>query len=149
MAVAAEVAAELCNFWECDLTVRLQLSVALEEALTNAYFYGSLGMDASLKSSDPARFYELAEERKNEKEIRDRRIWVSARFSRDRATFVVADEGQGFDVEAVMAEADEQDLDSPHGRGVRLMKTFMDQVSYHQRGNQVTLTKHRPAAEAN
>jgi serine/threonine-protein kinase RsbW len=43
----------------------------------------------------------------------------------------------------------EENLEKPSGRGVLLMREFMTKVEYNDRGNCVTLEKHRepPAAD--
>jgi CheY-like chemotaxis protein len=134
------------NFWEATPTLRTQLSVALEEALTNAYFYGSLELDPQLKSRDPEQFYQLANERKSQSGFQDRRVHVTARYSPDEVAFTIRDEGPGFDTARAVAREDTADLtDGSGGRGLRLMRTFLDRVEFNSRGNEVTLVKRRAA----
>jgi CheY-like chemotaxis protein len=132
------------NFWEATPTLRTQLSVALEEALTNAYFYGNLELDPRLKAQHPERFYQLADERKAQAPYRLRRIHVAARYSPDDVSFTIRDEGPGFDTAQAMAREDAADLtDGNGGRGLRLMRTFLDRVEFNPQGNEVTLVKRR------
>ena len=53
----------------------------------------------------------------------------------------VTDEGQGFDPEAVPDPTEDVNLDKCSGRGVMLIKHFVDEVKYNPCGNSVTLSK--------
>ena len=75
----------------------------------------------------------------------ERRIRVVARLDRDEARFTIADDGPGFDPGALPDPRAAQNLERLSGRGVLLMRTFMDEVTFHERGNVVTLVKRRPA----
>ena len=57
--------------------------------------------------------------------------------------FVIRDEGKGFDWCGLPDPTDPQNLLKVSGRGVLLMKTFMDEVNFNQAGNEVTLVKRR------
>ena len=137
------------NFWESSPTQRTQLSVALEEALTNGYFYGNLELDPRLKTQDPEQFYRLADERKAQPPYTDRRMSITARYTPDDVTFIIRDAGQGFDAARAVAREDAADLtDGAGGRGLRLMRTFLDRVQFNDRGNEVTLVKRRASENA-
>jgi anti-sigma regulatory factor (Ser/Thr protein kinase) len=53
----------------------------------------------------------------------------------------VRDEGPGFDPGGLPDPTDPANLERPCGRGLLLMKTFMDEVRYNDRGNEVTMRK--------
>lgn len=74
---------------------------------------------------------------------RDRRVHVTARFDSDEAVFVIRDEGSGFDPAKLPDPTDPENLIRPFGRGVMLMRTFMDEVSFNSRGNEITLIKRK------
>ena len=94
-------------------------------------------------------FERAAAARRLEAPYRDRRVSVTAEITPTGATFVVADEGPGFDVSALPDPTDPANLELPSGRGVLFMRTFMDDVRYNPTGNRVTLVKKRePQAEA-
>lgn len=125
----------------CDETGLIQIGVALREALVNAIFHGNLEVDSSLKDDDTAAFFDLAQQRRHEAPYRDRRVHVTARLSRVEVRYVVRDEGPGFDPAQLPDPTDLSNLDRPHGRGILLMRTFMDEVEHNAEGNQVTLVK--------
>lgn len=125
-----------------DEIERLRVVLALEEALLNAYYHGNLEVGAALGQADRQAYEELAQQRQGEPPFRDRRIRVTARISRSEAVFVVRDDGPGFDVSQFLASG-LLDADRATGRGVVLMRTFMDEVTYNDQGNEVTLVKRR------
>jgi anti-sigma regulatory factor (Ser/Thr protein kinase) len=55
--------------------------------------------------------------------------------------FVIRDEGPGFDPASLPDPTDPENIEKACGRGLLLMRTFMDKVDYNRTGNQVTLTK--------
>ena len=71
----------------------------------------------------------------------DRRLRVKARITPEHAEFVIRDEGPGFDPHSVPDPTDPANLERISGRGLVLMRTFMDRVEYNATGNEVTLTK--------
>ena len=56
---------------------------------------------------------------------------------------MVRDEGPGFNPGDVPDPTDPANLERESGRGLLLMRTFMDDVQFSQHGNQVTLVKRR------
>jgi CheY-like chemotaxis protein/anti-sigma regulatory factor (Ser/Thr protein kinase) len=119
------------------------LGVALHEALTNAIFHGNLGLGSELRETDERRYYELARERRIQEPYRDRRVYVTARLTRYEATFEVRDEGQGFDPSSLLDPTDPANLEKVSGRGLLLIRTFMDRVEHNDVGNRITMVKHR------
>ena len=124
-----------------DETDRTRIGVALEEALANALYHGNLQVGSELREQDGQAYCELVQKRRCQKPYRDRQIHVEARLSRERASVVVRDEGAGFDPSALPDPTDPANLEKVSGRGVLLMRTFMDEVIYNQVGNAVTLIK--------
>ncbi len=131
----------------CDFTTRLRIGVALKEALLNALFHGSLEISVEemqavggnlLAENDLS----LAEKRRQEPPYCERRVYVDVRITPDEARFIVRDEGPGFDVSALGAPADAT-WEGECGRGLMLMRSFMDDVIFNPKGNEVTMVKRR------
>jgi serine/threonine-protein kinase RsbW len=95
--------------------------LALEEAIVNAIKHGN-GSDAN------------------------KLVRVVCKVSQERFWVEVADEGRGFDPADVPDPTDPARLDAPNGRGIMLMKNYMNRVEYNDRGNIVTMEKQRAAA---
>jgi anti-sigma regulatory factor (Ser/Thr protein kinase) len=66
---------------------------------------------------------------------------VDVDFTRDCVEYVIRDEGPGFDPTKLPDPTDPVNLERPCGRGLLLMRTFMDAVKYNKTGNQVTMSK--------
>jgi anti-sigma regulatory factor (Ser/Thr protein kinase) len=61
--------------------------------------------------------------------------------------FVIRDDGPGFDPASVPAAGQPGSLDPDSGRGLVLMRAFLDEVTFNPRGNEVTLVKRREIDE--
>jgi anti-sigma regulatory factor (Ser/Thr protein kinase) len=125
----------------CNESETTRVGVALDEALVNAVHHGNLEVDSTMRRDDLDGYHRLISERRQQSPYRERKIQVSAVFDRDRATFVVRDEGSGFAPDKLPDPTDPANLARPHGRGVLLIRTFMDEVIYNEVGNEVTMTK--------
>ncbi len=135
----------LLNMLRClplgDETERLRVGIALEEALANAYYHGSLELFADGGTRDRKRCEELARQRYLDQPYRDRRIHVRARITRAEALFVIRDEGPGFNSMQLPQVTGLSETEQGYGRGIMLMRSIMDEVTYNAAGNQVTLVK--------
>ncbi len=132
----------------CDETGRIRVGIALEESLLNALYHGNLELkseelrDASselLEQGAPS----LVERRRREEPYCRRRIHVQAKIAPDEAVFTIRDEGGGFDANSMPDPADPASLERASGRGLVLIRTFMDRVRFNDEGNEVTLVKYR------
>jgi anti-sigma regulatory factor (Ser/Thr protein kinase) len=132
---------ELAGMEIGDATARVRIGIALQEALTNALYHGNLEVRSDLRQEDERHFYELAERRRSLEPYRSRRIVVRATLDRGGARFVIRDEGPGFDVAALDRPIDPEDLMRIGGRGLLLIRTFMDEVIHNETGNEITLIK--------
>ena len=124
----------------------LRLGIALEEALLNACMHGNLELDSALREQDGDRFEILADQRSELPPWNHRYVYVGASVTQKRVRVVVRDEGSGFDPSSLPDPTDPENLLKPHGRGVMIMKLFLDEVTWNSSGNEVTMVKY--AAEA-
>lgn len=95
--------------------------LALEEALVNAIRHGNQMDERKLVSID---------------------CTVSA----EQVAVQIADEGNGFDPNELPDPTLDENLECPSGRGVMLMRSFMDQVDFNHTGNAVSMRKNRSAS---
>ncbi|MEQ9408635.1 MAG: response regulator [Fuerstiella sp.] len=134
---------QLLNMLRClplgDEAERLRVGIALKEALNNAYFHGNLEVRAET-GDDASKYVEVAAQKCRLEPYVHRRIRVQAQISRDVARFVVGDDGCGFDIGRANEEHDLSDANR-WGRGITLMKSIMDECSYNDAGNEVTMLK--------
>jgi CheY-like chemotaxis protein len=130
-----------------DATDCIRLGIALEEALTNAMYHGNLEVDSEVRQRGYGAYVRQAQERCGQPPYRDRRVHVSVRLSLTEAVYVIRDEGPGFDPSGLPDPRDPANLDRASGRGLLLIRTFMDEVTYNPAGNQITLVKRRSAGD--
>lgn len=125
----------------CDETARIQIGVALREALANAIVHGNLEVSSELREGDGKAYDELIARRRTEAPYASRRVHVLAKSTRDAATYVVRDEGPGFTVADLPDATDPDALERVYGRGLLLIRTFMDETNHNARGNEITMVK--------
>lgn len=132
----------------CDDAELIRVGIALDEALTNALYHGNLELSSELREGDTEAYDHVAKQRAHEAPYAARRLRVEATISRDQAEFRIQDDGPGFDPNTLPDPRDPDNLHKVSGRGVLLMRSFMDEVSFGPRGNEVTLRKLRAAPPA-
>lgn len=126
----------------CDENGLIRVAVALREALMNAIYHGNLEIGSELREKDDKRYYALIAERREQEPYQDRRVHVYAKESHHQALYVIRDEGPGFDPSTLPDPTDPANLEKGSGRGLLLIRTFMDEVHHNPSGNEITMVKH-------
>jgi serine/threonine-protein kinase RsbW len=78
---------------------------------------------------------------------KNKKVHLDTERSKDRLVFTIGDEGQGFDVNSVPDPLAPENLLNQSGRGIMLIRAFMDEFDLHPRpggGTEVRLTKNLP-----
>jgi CheY-like chemotaxis protein len=143
MALLKLLQEELEGMTLCDPTGHLQIGVALQEAMSNALFHGNLEVSSDLRQEDGREFDLLVAQRRHQEPYRSRRIRVQVQLDRDVARFVIGDDGPGFDTSRFHQPVQPEDITRIGGRGLLLIRTFMDHVSFNAIGNQISMVKYR------
>ena len=125
----------------CDENGLIRVAVALREALINAIHHGNLEIDSSLREKDEKHYCTLVQERRQQEPYLDRRVHVYAKESHHEAYYVIRDEGPGFDPTSLPDPTDPANLEKVSGRGLLLIRTFMDEVHHNKQGNEITMIK--------
>ncbi|HQU83065.1 MAG TPA: ATP-binding protein [Pyrinomonadaceae bacterium] len=68
-------------------------------------------------------------------------VRITAEVSTKEARFTIEDEGDGFDVAAIPDPRNPENLFKTSGRGVLIIHNVMDEVTYNERGNRLTMIK--------
>ena len=123
-----------------------RLGVAIEHALVNAMYRGNLQLGPSVTPAHHAIIYddatsETIENRKSQEPYKDRKVYVSASASKDEIRIVIRDEGDGFDTSKVPETVDADLFAAESGKGLVLMKSFADELTFNDKGNEVTMVK--------
>jgi CheY-like chemotaxis protein/anti-sigma regulatory factor (Ser/Thr protein kinase) len=130
----------------CDEASVIRVCIALEEALRNAMFHGNLELTSEQREGDAAEYQRLIDERTSSEPYARRQLQVTVEVSPRSGRFVISDQGPGFDPTKLPDPTDPENLERVSGRGLLLMRTFMDVVTFNASGNQVTMIKRCPAA---
>ena len=110
-----EVLTTLADYgWSKELLFGVHM--ALEESITNAIRHGN--------KHDPTK-----------------RVHVECELSPNRFCARICDEGVGYDPQAVPDCCCPENLESPGGRGLALMRAYMDKVEHSNHGKCVTMEK--------
>ncbi|PQO47348.1 response regulator [Blastopirellula marina] len=143
-AVTSHVQHYLKQFRHLDDSQLLRVGIALDEAIRNAMHHGNLELSSSLKETDGDRYFEEAARRRTIAPYQSRRVFFTARELGDESHYIVRDEGPGFDVARVNYDPEDvEQLTRPSGRGLFLIRTFMDDVRFNEHGNEITMVFRR------
>jgi CheY-like chemotaxis protein len=134
---------ELANLNFCDEAGLFQVNAALSEALANAVEHGNLELDSTLREAHDGSYRRMHDERVRQSPYRDRRVRIDVTLSPNEATYVIQDEGPGFDTSTLPDPRDPENLVKAGGRGIMLIRTFMDDVRFNKSGNEITMVKRR------
>jgi CheY-like chemotaxis protein len=140
-ALIANLGEHAARLLASDRTEQMRVGVALHEAVLNAIYHGNLELNTALRQDDEHVFQDLAAARRLQPPYHDRRVRVSAHLSRTEAVYVVEDDGPGFDPSKLLDPTDPANLERIGGRGLMLIRTFMDEVAHNDKGNRITLRK--------
>lgn len=138
-ALLGHLVGDLSQFGTFDESEILGVQTALTEALRNAIDHGNLELDSALRESSDAEYMALGRERMQLEPYRDRRVHITSRVSPTQVTYVIRDEGTGFDTSQLPDPRDPENLVRASGRGVLMMRMFMDAVTFNAAGNEVTM----------
>jgi CheY-like chemotaxis protein len=138
--IIGELETDVTRLGVCDETGAMQVGVALREAVANAIFHGNLEVSSELLE-DGTRFHDLAAERRGKAPFASRRVRIDVALSPDEVVFEIEDDGPGFDPGTLPDPTDLSNLEKPFGRGLMLIRTFMDEVDFSERGNRIRMVK--------
>jgi CheY-like chemotaxis protein/anti-sigma regulatory factor (Ser/Thr protein kinase) len=127
-----------------DENGRIRVGTALYEALLNAIEHGNLELNSRLRETgDGSAYRSLGKQRRQQSPYRDRRVRLKATFSPNEAIFAIRDEGAGYDPSKILDPTDAANVAKSSGRGLFLVRMFMDDVRFNDRGNEIVLIKRR------
>jgi DNA-binding response OmpR family regulator len=118
-----------------------EIKLALYETFANAVEHGNLGItydDKSKAMEDPGGMEELLRKRLADPVLGSRRVHVNVEYLADRVTYRVRDEGEGFDPSALNQKS-LGDTTALHGRGIALVRHYMDEVAWNATGNEIRM----------
>lgn len=141
----AHMQAQMRQLQICEESDVVRISTALQEALVNAIEHGNLELDSTLREMKDNTYSRLGKERRGLAPYKDRKVHVKAIFDRRQATWTIRDEGLGFDPQTLPDPTDPANLQRVSGRGLLLIRTFMDEVTFNHHANEICMIKRRAA----
>lgn len=98
------------------------IRLAMEEAISNAFRHGHKELPANTP------------------------VTVDYEVTDDSIRIAVEDRGPGFRPDTIKDPTLEENIEEPSGRGLMLMRAFMANVRYNEKGNRVELHYRKPTA---
>lgn len=123
-----------------DPTSRVRACVAIESALHNAMVRGNLEMS---RAEFPVASPKLVQERAASEPFSNRKVVCSFRVTPEKLEVSVRDQGPGFDLGQIPDSNDPESFRDGHGRGLVLIRAFMDQVEFDDGGREIRMIKFR------
>jgi anti-sigma regulatory factor (Ser/Thr protein kinase) len=128
---------------------KMYLQLALSELIINGVEHGNceVSFEEKTKALNEGRsVVDLIAEKCKNPEIAKRRVFFEWDIQKTGSTFLIRDEGKGFDVKKLNRKIEEEGPFSLHGRGVRMATMLAEKLIYNDIGNEVTMVfKHSPS----
>lgn len=112
--------------------------LCLMEALENAIVHGNLQVESGLRDRDWAAFEATISERENDPQYVEREVRIAIDITAEMVDLRIHDQGEGF---TPVLEEDPADAMATSGRGLFLIRSFMDEVDWEDGGSTIRLRK--------
>ncbi len=145
--VIAQLEDQLRTMKYSDATGMLRITMALREAVANAIDHGNLELDSDMRDEDGATYSELGRQRSQQEPWMSRQVTITSRVTPDQVRYTITDQGPGFDPSSLPDPLDPENLLRAHGRGLMLIRSFMDEVTHNETGNVITMIKNREESD--
>lgn len=122
------------------------IRICVREIIINSIEHGNLNIDYEMKTNlrkIKGEYFRFLKERQQDPNYKNRRVTVHYSLKSDRVSFIIKDEGKGFDHKKLLADnSDTANLNFlDHGRGIFMTKNTFDKIKYNEVGNKVLLVK--------
>lgn len=119
----------------------LKIVLSMHEALRNSLEHGNLGLPSDMKPElidEEDRYDKLLQKRLKDPQYSQKKIRLTFSRTDEKVELIIRDEGSGFDTKKIVDQ--QYDSDIGHHRGLILIDAGVDEVSYNDIGNEITLT---------
>lgn len=129
-------------FFDNEDDVKLY-SMVIYEAIFNAIEHGNLHIVYNQKKNwiKEGIYKEKLFSLMKEDYAMNSKIYVTSTLENNSLTTIIEDEGYGFNPEKQLTLQGKDELVRENGRGLILIKSYFDSISYNKKGNKVTLIK--------
>ena len=135
----------IVNFLYCTNRIdddgRFALQSTLMELLTNALEHGNCGISYEEKSdwlNNGGTILDLIKKKISQPEFAGRKIYIGYEIGKTKSSFVIKDEGEGFDWKSRISDDKSPSVEEAHGRGISLSKSLVSGLRYNEKGNEVS-----------
>jgi anti-sigma regulatory factor (Ser/Thr protein kinase) len=121
---------------------KMQLQLSLGELIVNAIEHGNCGISYDEKTKGMENGFSVVEqvtEKCKDPLINRKKVEFLWDIQSEQTSFVIRDEGKGFNVKEHLLKIAAQDKLSLHGRGIKIAAMFSTKLKYNDAGNEVTL----------
>ncbi|MGN6368232.1 MAG: ATP-binding protein [Phycisphaerae bacterium] len=143
--MALKERAERCGLCNEDRVTGLVIS--LTEAITNAMVHGNLEISSDVRERTDGEYGRLLAARCADPRFADREVQVDVHWDGHRCQWTISDHGHGFNVDEVLKKLETDEVSElASGRGILLMRAFMDEVKWSNGGREIRMSMSRGEA---
>lgn len=131
----------LYNSGKLNAPEKKKAQLAITELLMNAIEHGNCGITSAEKTEwlEAGRdIQDLIAVKRSSNTCRGDKVNFEYSVHEDRASFRIADMGEGFDWASVLGRDKTPDLLALHGRGIMMTEMSVQNLTYHEKGNVVS-----------
>lgn len=135
----------ICNFLynsnRLKLDQKYDLKLALTELMINAIEHGNCEISYEEKSDWLEKWFDISElitQKNRDPVINKRKITFEYTLNKTKGTFLIADEGMGFDWTNVKDVTQQENIFELHGRGILITRALVHNLTFNSKGNEVT-----------
>lgn len=128
------------------------LNVALSELLINAIEHGNCKISFKEKSTwlDSGReIFELIREKNKDPEVNKKKVFFEYKITQAESSFLIRDEGDGFNWRDRKKQIQAGDPLALHGRGIMMAEIYVSDLEYNDKGNEVRFKLYHQQNESN
>ena len=103
--------------------------------------WGKIPRSENMKNTNLFISRPLVKEREATPEYSEKEVTLNFRKNKNQIEFEIEDQGQGFDYSDLPDPTTPEAILLPHGRGIMLIRSFMDHVTWNNKGNRITMMK--------
>ena len=114
--------------------------IAVMELFMNAIEHGNCSISFEEKSrylQKDGNIFDLITIKNEDPDIGRKKVIMHYRITPDESSFIIRDEGKGFDWRHYKSTTGEAGLDEQHGRGILMARHYLKDLSYNDKGNEV------------
>jgi len=128
---------------------RIRMGEAIEEALLNAMYHGNLEISEEELAQARAKLDDqvldrLVAQHQRDPEVAARTILVVSHLTPGEVRIVIRDQGRGFNTQFTDTAQGSEAFEGGRHRGLTLIRSLMDEVTFNNSGNELTLRKFQP-----